>query len=250
MKILGVLLVLALLYAIGAGLGITKKLKSRKNVVKNLVITDFEDLNYDFDWNTGGYVKMELSTENQTHGKRSAKATFLLASQFYPTPEAVESSQSNATPAPGMTGQLNVIPSPEVIYQPYPTPTPEFSWQPQMVLDTTSPTRLQVYEWQEYADFKMDVFNDQTQPVSYHIQIADAHAYRFDTSGALTPKKVTNISVALDDMSKERLDLSNIRSLKFWVDTAGFKEPVVVYLDYIRLEGDATAPKAAAPKKK
>jgi hypothetical protein len=249
MKILGVLLVLALLYFIGAGLGITKKLKHRKAVVKSLMITDFEYLDYDFDWNTGGYVKIEPSTENQTHGKRSAKATFLLASQFYPTPVSEVSNQSSEptpevinqpspVPSPGKASQFSPTPTPEESHAVSPKPTPEVLWAPQMSLDTTSPTQLQVYEWVGYADFDMDVFNDQTSPVTYHIQVADAHAYRFEHSGILTPKKVTNISVPLDDMVKERLDMTNIRSLKFWVDTNSAKEPVVVYLDNIRLEGE------------
>lgn len=227
MQILGILLVLGLIYAVMAGLGITQSFKRHKTALKALVITDFEDSTEDFDWTTGGYVKVVQSTENKTHGKYGAKATFLLANQF--------STSAPSAPAQAVTGAT-----------PEPTPTPSAHWQPEMVLDTNSVSQLKFYEWQDYAELKMDVFNDQSQPVTYHIQVGDAHAYVYETSGPLTPKKVTNISIPLDDLSKNRLDLSNIRSFRFWVDTAGATQPVVVFLDYIRLEGDATAPKASS----
>jgi hypothetical protein len=113
-----------------------------------------------------------------------------------------------------------------------------------MVLDTNSVCQLKVYEWEEYANLNLDVFNDQAQPVTYHVQVGDSHAYLYENSGPLTPKKVTNVSIPLVELTKNRVDLNNIRSLRFWVDTAGATQPVVVYLDNIRLEGDASAPKA------
>lgn len=227
MQILGVLLAIALVYAILAGLGLTHGLKGSRNAAKLQVITDFEDSTDDFDWTTGGYVKIEPSTQNKTHGKYCAKATFLLANQFLPTSTPEEAAASQAT--------TNATPEP--------TATPSVPWQPEMVLDVNSISPLKVFEWQDYANLKLDVFNDQAQPVTYHVEVGDSHAYLYDTSGTLTPKKVTNISISLDELTAARLDLSNIRSLRFWVDTAGFTQPVVVYLDYIRLEGDASAPK-------
>jgi hypothetical protein len=234
MQILGVLLALALIYAVMAGLGLTKGFKRSKNTIKTQMITDFEYPDDDLEWTTGGYVKMESSTDNKTHGKYSAKVSFLLESEFFPVP-------TQAAPAPGATPSA-----------PTTAATPTSTWQPEIVLDTNSVSQLKVYEWEEYANLNMDAFNDQAQPVTYHVQIGDAHAYLYETSGPLTPKKVTNISIPLDEATKNRLDLSNIRSLRFWVDTAGAAQPVVVYLDNIRLEGDATAPKAnptPTPKK-
>jgi len=236
MQILGVVLALALIYAVLAGLGLTHGLKGRKNTTKMQVITDFEDPTDDFDWTTGGYVKIEPSTENKTHGKTSAKATFLLASQFMP----------NVTPVYPATPIAAQVPA-AVNATPEPALTPSNPWQPQMVLDVNSVTPLKVFEWGEYADLKMDLFNDQAWPVTYHVEVGDSHAYLYENSGPLTPKKVTNVSIPLEELTKNRLDLSNIRSFRFWVDTAGAVQPVVVYLDYIRLEGDATAPRAAAP---
>lgn len=216
MQILGVILVLVLLYLAAVGLGLTRSFKRHKDAKKAMVIDDFEYENDDFDWTTGGYVKIEPSKENQTHGKMSAKATFLLSSQFFPTP------------------------------------TPGVAWQPQMILDTNSVTRLSVFEWQEYTSLKLDVFNPQDQPVTYHIQVADSRSYVYDASGSLTPKKVTNIAIPLDELIQKRLDLTSIRSFKFSVDTASAAQPVVVYLDYLRLEGDSSIPQAApaAPQKK
>lgn len=239
MQILGILLALGLLYAIFAGLGLTHGFK-RKTVAKIQMIDDFEDTNDDFDWTTGGYVKIEPSTENKTHGKTCAKATFLLAGQFLPDATPVYPATPIAdSSAPASTAAANATPEP--------ASTPSDVWQPEMVLDVNSITPLKVFEWGEYADFKMDVFNDQTQPVTCHVEVGDSHAYLFDHTEPLTPKKVTNISIPLEEIAKNRLDLDNIRSLRFWVDTTGAVQPVVVYLDNIRLEGDATAPRPAAP---
>lgn len=217
MTILGFLLLAGvLLYVLAMGFGLTRSFKHHKSSVKTQVITDFEYPDDDLQWNTGGYVKMEEATENKTHGKYCAKLTFLLENQFFPVPTPMAPSQSTTSTTP---------------------------WQPEISLDTTSVTQLKVYEWQEYADLKMDAFNPQDQPLTYHIQVADSHANLYETSGPLLPKKASPISVSLDGLIQQRLDLTNIRSLRFWVDTQGFTQPVVVYLDYIRLEGDATAPK-------
>ena len=228
MQILGVLFLFALLYALVVGLGLSRVFKRHKAMTKVQMIDDFEYLRDDFDWTTGGYVKIEPSAENQTHGKKCAKATFLLENQFFPAP----------TPG-AVASDPRVVTGPEV-------------WRPEMILDVNSVTRLPVFEWQEFTDLKMDVYNDQAQPVTYHLQVADARAFIYETSGSLTPKKVTNIDAPLEELLKSRLDLVNIRSLKFWVDMTGVTEPLVVYLDNLRLEGDSSLPvpkKNEAPKK-
>ena len=204
---MGILLALFLVYAVLVGLGITKSFKRHRDNKKIQVIDDFEYENDDFDWTTGGYVKIQPSTENQSHGKKCAEVTFLLADQFYPTP------------------------------------TPGAAWDPQMILDTESVTKLSVYEWQDFANLDMDVFNPQTQPVSWRVQVADSRSFVYETTGVLTPKKVSNISIPLDELIDKRLDLSNIRSLKFALDTTGASQPVTAYLDYVRLEGDAALAK-------
>jgi hypothetical protein len=203
LQILGLLLLLAVIYAILVGLGVTSSLKRHKTALKAQVICDFEAPNDDFDWTTGGYVKVEPAPENATHGKKSAKCTFLLSSQFFPTP------------------------------------TPGAVWQPQMAMDTGSVSRLQVFDWHEYLAFKMDAFNPQDQSVTYFLRITDSHAFTHESTGTMIPKKVTNVSVDLADLAKDRLDLNNIQSIRFWVDTTTAIQPVVVYLDNIRLEGDA-----------
>ncbi len=195
-----ILVVLGLLYAIAAGLGLTH---SRKHglVKKTTMISDFEDANNDFDWATGGYAKMEQSTQNPTHGKHSAKLTFYTSDQFV------------ATPTPGVT------------------------WQPVATLDTHSVTKLTIFDWTEYTSLKMDVFNAADQPVTYHLKVIDSKAYSYTASGTLLSKKVTNLSVSTDDLDKARMDLTMISGIQFWVDMAGAK-PVTVYLDNLRLEFD------------
>ncbi len=202
-QIIGILVVIGLIYAVMVGLGITRSFKHKKETKKVMVINDFEHPNYDLDWGTGGYVKVESTTDNQTHGKKAMKATFLLENQFFPTP------------------------------------TPGNNWRPTLTLDTNSPTPLNVYDWSEYSNLMVDVFNPQDQPLTWHIQVADGRAFVDDqATGVLIPKKVTNIDVPFDELIKNRLDLTSIRSFSFWVDTAGLTTPPVIFMDYLRLEGD------------
>jgi hypothetical protein len=204
-----VIIALGLIYAIAAGLGLTHG-KKRGLVKKTEMINDFEDMDNDFDWYTSGYAKLEQSTQNQTHGKHSAKVTFYTRDQFQTVP----------TVPPGIT----------------PTPVP--TWQPQIVLDTHSVTKLAVFEWQDYTSLKLDAFNSQDQPVTYHLKVADAKSFVYEKSDVMIPKKVTNISIPTDDLLQARLDLTSMRSIQFWVDMAGAAQPVTVYLDNLRLEFD------------
>ena len=209
-QILAVIIILLLIYFLAAGLGLTRRFKPRKEAKITKVINDFEYERYDYEWTTNGYGKMEPSTENPVHGKRCAKVTFFLPGQFM------------ATPVPGA------------------------NWFPQLILDTRSITKLDVYDWSGYTSLNLDVLNPQDKPVSYFIKISDSHTFIYENSGSLTPKKVTNIAILLEELIDKRLDLANIRSFKFWVDTTSATLPVVVYLDYLRLEQE----KVAQPKKK
>jgi hypothetical protein len=196
-----ILVAAALIYALAAGLGLTHGRK--KGLAKKItVIDDFEDADNDFDWFTGGYAKLEQSNQNQSHGKHSAKVTFYTPNQFVATP------------------------------------TPTETWQPEIVMDTRSVTKLPVFEWQDYTSLKMDVFNPQDQPVTYHLKLTDAKSFNYETNGVMLSKKVTNIAVPLDNLSQARMDLSSMSSIQFWVDMTGATQPVSVYIDYLRLEFD------------
>jgi hypothetical protein len=174
------------------------------------MLDDFEDADNDFDWFTGGYAKLEQANQNQTHGKHSAKVTFYTRNQF----------QAMPTLPPAMT------------------PTPEPTWQPQIVHNTHSVTKLTVYDWQDFTSLKLDAFNPMDQPVTYHVTLSDSKTFSHDTSGVMLGKKVTNISVLLDDLSQDRMDLSNMDSIQFWVDMNGASQPMSVYIDNLRLEFD------------
>lgn len=252
-----VLAALAVLYLIASGLGLTRGFGKHRAEAKAQVINDFENQQWDYDWTTGGYVQIEPSADNKTHGKYAAKATFLLFNQFYSTPTPIPgltpSADSAPTPVPTPTVVPVVTPggkkSAAVAAVPAsasPVPTPPIAWRPEMVLDNRSPTQLGVYEWQEFANLKLDVYNPQDQPVSWFIQIADSRGYVYETTGSLAPKKVSNLVLPLDDTAASRIDLTNIRSLHFGLDMSGASHPLVVYLDNLRLEGDAKAPKAVA----
>jgi hypothetical protein len=210
MRIALILLVAAgLIYAIAAGLGLTH-MRKHGLIKKTVMLDDFEDADNDFDWFTGGYAKLEQSNQNQTHGKHSAKVTFYTRDQFETVP----------TPPPGIT------------------PTPEPTWQPQIVLDTHSVTHLTVFDWTDFTSLKLDAFNPMDQPVTYHLKVSDSKTFSHDTSGVMLGKKVTNISVLLDDLAQDRMDITNMNSIQFWVDMDGASQPMSVYIDNLRLEFD------------
>jgi hypothetical protein len=92
----------------------------------------------------------------------------------------------------------------------------------------------------------MDVFNPQDRPMTFHVQLTDSKTSRYDVSGPMLGKKVTNIAIPIEDLASARMDLSNIASINFWVEPVVAAQPVSVYLDYLRLE--AGLPQAAKKK--
>src|SRR5262249_48325880 len=143
-----VLAVIGVLYLIASGLGLTRGWGKKRADIKSQVINDFEKEQWDYDWTTGGYVQIEPSTENKTHGKYAAKATFLLYNQFYstPTPNPNLTSAPAQTPSPAPTSTNTPVPSPAakkgaavVVSAPAsPVPTPPIPWRPEMILDNRS----------------------------------------------------------------------------------------------------------------
>ncbi len=209
LKVLGVLLALFLLYSIVVGLGLTNSLKSKKPKVKIEVLNDFERPKSDLFWNTGGYITLESAAENQTKGRRSMKATFLLPAQFMPTP------------------------------------TPGIVWAPSMKLGFDTVTPLTRNDWSRFTSLHLDVFNDEERILNYSLKVDDGKGYSYTWTGQLLPKRVTNIVVGLEDLKTARMDLTSIRALAFAVDVTGAMKPVVLYLDYLHLEGPLEGAKPA-----
>jgi len=204
-RLFTILLAVGFVYVILVGLGLTgrKHGKAPKRVQE---LNDFEDPAADLQWATGGYVTMETSTENQTHGKRAAHAVFLLHDQFFPTP------------------------------------TPGAEWKPSIKLSHQSVTSLTQFDWTGWDTLNLDVFNPGEAPVSAILTVTDAKGFRFEAPLVFEPKKVTNAAVSLSLAKKERLDLSSVDSLSLQPDVLNAKEPVELYLDYLRLEGDPIIP--------
>ena len=160
-----------------------------------------------------------------------------------PVPAAVAPTAVPA--AKGKAKSKGPRPTPTPLPMDTPTPTVKpAAWLPAMVLSTDSVTQIPLVDWTGFTTLNVDAFNPQDHPVTYTLEVADGRAFQYKTSGELAPKKVTNVSVPLDDIAAARLDLSAIRSLSLSVDVRGNTVPVQVYWDYLRLEQVlATAPK-------
>jgi hypothetical protein len=209
-RIFTILLAVGFIYVVLLGLGLTggKRGKAPKRVE---VLNDFENPTTDLQWDTGGYVTVETSTENITHGKRSARMSFLLPQQFFPTP------------------------------------TPGVDWKPTVKISHKTVTELTQYDWSTWDTLNVDVFNPGDAPVSAILTITDAKGFKCDEPLSFMPKKVTNAAVSISALKKERLDLTSIDSLSIQPDVTNAKEPVELYFDYLRLEGE---PIVASKKKK
>jgi hypothetical protein len=207
--VLSILLVIAFLYVVLLGLGMTgrKKGKQPKRVA---VLNDFEDPAADLQWATAGYVMVETSTENITHGKRSAHMSFLLPKQFFPTP------------------------------------TPGMEWKPTAKVSHKTVTPLAKFDWSGWETLSFDVFNPADAPISATVAVTDARGYKYESPLVFLPKKVTNAAVSIALMQKERLDITTMSSLSLQPDVTNAVEPVELYVDYLRLEGQPPT----APKKK
>src|ERR1700722_19287203 len=159
--ILGVIAALALIYVLFVGLGLTRLFKPHKQLKKIQVLNDFEYPDTDLDWTTGGYVTLNSSTENQTHGKRSLEATYLLPSEFMtmPTPLPTEAPPSMAAPKPNSKTKKKALPAPtptpEEDLEPTPTPV---NWLPTITLSTDSVTKIPLYDWTGFTTLNIDAF--------------------------------------------------------------------------------------------
>ncbi len=124
----------------------------------------------------------------------------------------------------------------------FPTPTPGLLWQPSLKMSHHSVTTLDQYDWTGYDTLNLDVFNPSDAPVSATLTVTDAKGYEYASSFLFLPKKVTNAAVSLSLLKHERLDLTAVDSLTLQPDVSTAAEPVELFLDYLRLEGDPIVP--------
>ena len=167
-----------------------------------------------------GYTEVERNSQRVSHGDFSLKASFLLRTQFYPTPTP------QATPyvKPGtQTATAS------------PTATPP--WRPRVLIGMGAATPLKTQDFSSYKALKLDVFNPEERPINGILEIADSRGYVFVLPAVgLSGQKVTTIGADLQDLASEDLDLIHIRHVAFHVDVSGRGSPPVLFLDYLRLE--------------
>ena len=97
-------------------------------------------------------------------------------------------------------------------------------------------------DWSAYRQFKVDVFNPDEEPLTFHVRIDDRNSRwdygeRFDRDFTIK-KGMANITIPLDSMkanvSPRSLDLQNIKNLMFFIP--GNDRKRTFYIDNIRLE--------------
>lgn len=97
-------------------------------------------------------------------------------------------------------------------------------------------------DWSAYRQFKVDVFNPDEEPLTFHVRIDDRssrwdYGERFDRDFALTTG-MTKITIPLDslkaNLSQRPLDRGNIKCLMFFIP--GNDRKRTFYIDNIRLD--------------
>lgn len=197
-RLISVLLILSLIILTGCGAA-----KPAKK--KEFMINSFENLPSDttlgdFDWETGGYVKLEQFKKYATKGKFSCQATFSVPVDFLSTTQAAKVDRWLST----MTMNINTI------------------------------TSLKVTDWNGYKKFTVDVNVPDNTQRDFYIKFVDSSGKEFV---AVRPVKNgrNKLEVLIEEVRAARIDLANMISLSLYIDTKNDARDVLLYIDQVRL---------------
>jgi hypothetical protein len=154
----------------------------------------------DFDWETGGYVKLEQFKKYATKGKFSCQATFSVPADFMSTTQAAKVTQ----------------------------------WLSTMTLSINTITSLKVTDWTGYKKFNVDVYVPDNTEREFFIKIVDASGKEYITSRPVKNGR-NKLELLMADVLASRIDMSNIISLSLYIDTKNDPKDVLLYIDQVRL---------------
>jgi hypothetical protein len=154
----------------------------------------------DFDWETGGYVKLEQIKKYATNGKFSAQAIFAVPADFLTTTKAARVTTWIA----GMTMNINTL------------------------------TQLKVTDWGQYKKFDVDIYSPDNTQRTLYIQFLDANGNKYTTFRPVQNGR-NKLEVVIQDVKDTRVDVSNIVSLSFYLDNKGIDKDITLFFDNVRL---------------
>ncbi|MFP4466352.1 MAG: hypothetical protein ACLFP1_04810 [Candidatus Goldiibacteriota bacterium] len=202
LKVFLLLLISILMISTGCA---NKKKPTRKELRESGIINSFEKLPSeteigDFALETNGYVELSQSRKNRSNGRYSAKAVFSTPAAFVP-----ESELKNIK-----------------------------TWESPITQNINTLTELEKTDWSPYRVFLADVFSEEEKTRDFYVNFVDSQGKEYTTAHTIEQGR-NRIEVPLEEVSKNRVDLSNIVSLSLYLDTKDEPEDVILYIDYIRI---------------
>lgn len=169
--------------------------------------------NHDFDVATSGYASLSAVTKDMA---RAAKDKALYQFIQGKTAAKVRFTVPGDYRTPGSDG--------------FPK-----TWETGFGLTIDSKTALSATDWTAYKYLSLRVFNPGKQPQDLNIRISDSASTVTKTSVSL-PQGETEVEVPLDFLSAARLNPRDIKSLTFYLDSAGQSSDPFLYVDDIDLQ--------------
>jgi hypothetical protein len=115
------------------------------------------------------------------------------------------------------------------------------TWETGFGLSIDSHTPLKVPDWSPYRYFDFRVFNPKPMVQTLYVRYNDA-ASAVTVTSVLIPQGECEVELPLDQLSYARLDVSQIRGVTLFLDTANQSSDPVLMFDQIALyDTDAAA---------
>ncbi len=179
---------------------LTKTELKAQGIISSFEVLPSETKIGDFDWDTNGYVQLEQFNKYKTKGKFAVKAIFSIPSDFL-TEEQLKDVKA---------------------------------WISSMTMGINTLTKLTKTDWSLYKNFNVDVYSQDDKTRNFYIKFTDVNGKEYLAMRPVQKSK-NKIKIPLDDVKAKRIDLANITSISFYLDTIKEEKDVTLFIDYARL---------------
>jgi hypothetical protein len=199
-KVLIIIAASAMLFA-GCGAQLNKKaLLKQQGLLCSFEIVPSETAIGEFDWDTGGYVKLEQFKKYATNGKFTAQAIFSVPADFMTTTKAARVS----------------------------------SWISGMTMSINTLTKLKVTDWGQYKKFGVDIYSPDNVQRDFFIKLLDANGKEYIATRPIKNGR-NKLELVIQEVKDARVDVSSIVSFSFYLNNKGVDKDVTLFVDNVRL---------------